>query len=654
MEKPDSNLKRRKAMKKVLAVLTVLVLLVGCCTAETAAVSETEARKLEMKSYPWYFDEKENYRDGEEALQLWFTEGANDLPFVELSYWADLMVDMMTDGGKTPGYNLKLEYIPEEYTVVMTRENEFNAFFHFDEGTIVYDDYVGFTKPVGSFYADPSGIAFQDTPQETIPLTVTGSRDRYGKITVIDLAEYGIPMIVQDGKYLLPLQTVSALFLYPYQNGVYFNGKAVFIAPVSSMENPIDDLERELENGDLLTPEIQAELDAFDGPADKKEEYMLELVSNASEKGAEVVEKFVKKVQNGLYAVYMSAPSAPRSDALIQFGYGELCMELDCLYGLKESHDISAFDMFFQQTGLISKLYNADAQTADQGIAELVDYWFDDGHSAFISSSWMAEYSPDKMTGYSMQGYWKRARDARKARQDHPEASQPYLEVDDTAYITFDEFELVPSNNSRTWFPDYYRMAEEGALPMDTIGILIRAFQQITRENSPVKNVVLDLSCNGGGVAAAAVYTLCMFLGESQFSSHNTFTGTQITVTYKADLNLDHVFDEQDTLAGRGLNLYCLTSPASFSCGNLLPWAFKENGNVTLLGKVSGGGSCVVQPLTTAWGTSYQISGASRIAFQKNGSYYDVDRGVEPDHIIDSYEHFYDRKALTEYIHGLY
>ena len=178
--------------------------------------------------------------------------------------------------------------------------------------------------------------------------------------------------------------------------------------------------------------------------------------------------------------------------------------------------------------------------------------------------------------------------------------------------------------------------------------------KKITRENSPVKNVVLDLSCNTGGDALTAVYTLCMFLGEAQVSVHNTFTGTQTTEAYKADLNLDHVFDEKDTLAGRGLNLYCLTSPNSFSCGNLLPWAFKEDGSVTLLGKTSGGGSCVVQPMTTAWGTSYQISGPMRLAFQKNGSYYDVDRGVEPDHIIDSYVHFYDRKALTEYIHGLF
>ena len=119
-------------------------------------------------------------------------------------------------------------------------------------------------------------------------------------------------------------------------------------------------------------------------------------------------------------------------------------------------------------------------------------------------------------------------------------------------------------------------------------------------------------------------------------------------------MNLDHQFDENDTLAGRGLNLYCLISPRSFSCGNLVPWVFKASGDVTLLGKTSGGGSCVVGFNTTAWGTSYQYSSPKRLAFVKNGAYYDVDQGVEPDHVIDSYDHFYDRDALTEFIHGLY
>ena len=642
-------------MKKILAVLTALVLLTGCfAAAESAAVPDAEIRTLDMKSFPWFASQKGNYMDGENALQLWFVDGVHDLPYMDLTSWADLMNLIMTDDGNNPGYELKLEFDPDENTVTMVRENNFTAVFDFSEGTIIYYDFVGFSKPFGDFYTDPTGIASLNMPEETVPIAITGSRDRYGKYTVINLKEYGIPMIAQDGKYLLPLETLSTLFLFTYEMGVYFNGEAVFLAAVENMENPLDELSWHLANEGLVTPEIQALIDAYNGPEDDRQSYMLELISKSSEKGAEVVEIFNQKMKNGLYPVYAAVPSAPRSEALIQFSYNELCMELDCLYGLKESHDISNFDLFFQQTGLVNKLLDPNAQIADQGIAELMSYWFDDGHSAFCSSSWMADNSPDNRTGYSMQGYDRNVLTARQIRAKYPDASQAYLEVGDTAYITFDGFDIAPSTNSDAWLPDYYQLAEQGKLPQDTFGILIQAFRQITREGSPVKNVVLDLSCNGGGASAAAVYTLCMFLGESQISSHNTFTGTQTTVTYKADLNLDHVFDDQDTLAGRGLNLYCLISPASFSCGNLVPWAFKENGNVTLLGKVSGGGSCVVQHMTTAWGTSYQISGCSRIAFQKNGSYYDVDRGVEPDHIIDTYDHFYDRKALTEYIHGLY
>ena len=57
---------------------------------------------------------------------------------------------------------------------------------------------------------------------------------------------------------------------------------------------------------------------------------------------------------------------------------------------------------------------------------------------------------------------------------------------------------------------------------------------------------------------------------------------------------------------------------------------------------------------STAWGTSFRISSYNRLSFVKNGAYYDVDKGVEPDHVIDRYEHYYDREALTEYIHNLY
>ena len=77
---------------------------------------------------------------------------------------------------------------------------------------------------------------------------------------------------------------------------------------------------------------------------------------------------------------------------------------------------------------------------------------------------------------------------ARRIRAKYPDASQAYLEVGDTAYITFDGFDITPSTNSDTWLPDYYQLAEQGKLPQDFFGILIQAFWQIIQEDSPVKS----------------------------------------------------------------------------------------------------------------------------------------------------------------------
>ena len=668
-------------MKKVIALFISLVLMIGCVIAEPAAetaaepagefaaepAAETVAKpageyagepekavwQLETRDYPWYALQKSNLMDGEYALPLWFADGVNDLPFVDLDDWAGLITFIMTDGRTNPGYELEVKDGESENQIFMIRENGYMAIFNFDEGTVVFDDYVAFTRMAKDYYMDLSGFSNLNLGDEPFLLTMTGSRDRYGEVTALKLNEYGIPMIAQDGKHLLPLQTLSAFFLSPLQAGAYFNREAVFIVEIKNMEDPWAELDRTLDEYGLLTSEILDAYDACEGPEEEKKELLLDLISESSAEGAEAVSKFRQSMETGIYPVYASVPSAERSEELTSFGYSELCLELDCLYGLKESHSITDFNLFFLETGLSDQLLDPDAEKADKAIADLTNYWFDDGHSAFNSSSYMSEESPEEIYGYSLLGQNQQGSAAANSRSRYPNASLPYYEVGDVAYVTFDEFEIAPVDGP-VWIPDYYALAEKDEIPGDTIGIIIDAHRRITRENSPIKNVVLDLSCNIGGVTPTAIYTLCWFLGEARLSLHNTFTGSQTTATYLADVNLDRVFDEKDTLADRGLNLYCLISPTSFSCGNLVPWAFKENGSVTLLGKVSGGGSCVVQSLTTAWGTSFQISGPKRIAFLKNGAYYDVDRGVEPDHIIDTYDHFFDRDALTDYIHGLY
>ena len=186
-----------------------------------------------------------------------------------------------------------------------------------------------------------------------------------------------------------------------------------------------------------------------------------------------------------------------------------------------------------------------------------------------------------------------------------------------------------------------------------TFGAISYAVNKINRKDSPIKNVVLDLSCNTGGGADAAVFTIAAFLGKAGISVENSKSGALVTNYYKADTNFDGKYNSKDTLAGKGLNLFCLASPVSFSCGNLVPCVFKEDPNVSIIGQKSSGGACTVGTISTATGAVMNISSNFRLSYTKNGSFYDVDQGAEPDYAICKLEHFYDREWLTNYIDSL-
>ena len=139
-------------------------------------------------------------------------------------------------------------------------------------------------------------------------------------------------------------------------------------------------------------------------------------------------------------------------------------------------------------------------------------------------------------------------------------------------------------------------------------------------------------------------------LGSCELSIYNTITESRSTTNYSADVNLDGEFDENDTVSDK--NLYCIVSPVSFSCGNLVPALLKASGKATIIGKTSGGGAGIVGNAVTADGTTFCISSTSQMSTVKNGTYYSVDQGVEPDISLTKMESFYDRQALTALING--
>lgn len=116
---------------------------------------------------------------------------------------------------------------------------------------------------------------------------------------------------------------------------------------------------------------------------------------------------------------------------------------------------------------------------------------------------------------------------------------------------------------------------------------------------------------------------------DTELNLSNPITGAKWFATYQADVNMNGTFDETgDTIKDK--NLYCLISPLSFSCGNMVPAVLKDSGRVTLLGAKSSGGTSVVQHSSTADGTQFRMSSKYIMSVAKNGSAYDIDQGIEP------------------------
>ena len=345
---------------------------------------------------------------------------------------------------------------------------------------------------------------------------------------------------------------------------------------------------------------------------------------------------------------YYSVEPRERSAELARFNYVETCLSLQFNYGLKDEHDIPSFGTLFELTGIDQAMQSTDALEANVALSDVINGYIDDLHSAFVFASPYAgdvavEPNVQSLSANRIIGHAQRLSAA--AREYFPDGMRFYQEIGNTAYISFSSFTADYDN-------DYYGALESGEPIADTIGIIMYAHAQITRENSPIENVVLDLSLNTGGHADAAIYTIAWFLGECDLHLEDAVTGARSSTNYRVDVNGDRKFDENDSIAH--LNRYCLVSPVSFSCGNLVPAVFKNSNQVTLLGRQTGGGACAVQPLASADGSIWQISSRLRLSTVTNGSFYAVDQGVAPDVLIDKDESYYDREALTEYINSLF
>ena len=650
------------AVALLAACLVCLACLTACSSAQNAqnaGASNLDQPKpaengkveaaVEGKTVPYVKDFLAAKESEEGEATIYFVEGG-DIPYVALSEYMPLLSEALAGYG-FEGIQYEVERIEDGgHIYAASRPDNLSLLsINTETDSMTFTDFNTFTQKPGvsalvtiadlpdpveidtSALMDELDAAKTEAERKEIAQkyermgnlengliqAATESHSRSGGFKDVNCGEYNIDIVEHDGECYVPLQTLNDLFMGNIYVSCVFNGEKLF----------------------------------------------------ALKYGSELLDE-VSKTQ---------AP-AEMSEAFAGFNFNELRLLLDNFYGLKSEHEIANFyDFFFSNASLMSALISTDSAEFDDAMGLLLNGMLDDGHSSFDQASWRSEAAGGQdgddalsqddeallpsvlpQLGPSTRSMFRVSEEFKAARDKaFPDGVPMYQEIDDTAFVTFDSFVSEDNLESyydpkRTYDPDEFVIKGDDDDPADTVDLIRYANEQVNRKDSPVKNVVVDLSNNGGGNSDAAVFAISWLLGRADVALKDTFTGAQTFMSCTSDTNLNNLYGENDdTLAFKDVGVYCLISPSSFSCGNLVPAALKLSHGATLVGQTSGGGSCMVLPCTSASGTFFQISGSKQLAIAKNGSFYNIDSGIDPDVVLTKRESYYDREALVDYLHGL-
>ena len=427
--------------------------------------------------------------------------------------------------------------------------------------------------------------------------------------------DYGVEMIRTDDAVLIPFAVAQSVFAAPAMRACFaYNGDDYY-----DIVNSVDSIYGNMNNTDAPNP----------------------------------------------YAnMYYSGSFAGRKELSAEYAkynYAAMCILLDLTYGHKEEKGITSFDSYLEENGMKAPLLTTDPKDDVEPLKKLFSVLFDSGHDAEILSPSIidsegaiekAEMIHDLLSriGYDslaeLSEDWSPLlyvllkhlpKDFLSQAMGKDDGKEPVLGpnvtkiieeslrlallkpfgfptssvniVGDTAVIYFEGFkeDLTRSESF------YTKLPTKKDLDTSSFGLFYYAFEQIKKDGN-VKNVVIDLSNNGGGSAAALVSTLGFLSndGEVRISYRDLLNQDYRVEYYHVDTNLDGRFDDQDGYGGQ-YKFYVLTSGSSYSCANAFPYFTQLEGLATIIGEKPGGGDCVVANYIDAYGHVGAISGFKQL-----------------------------------------
>ena len=533
----------KKYLSAVLLVLFLLCALAAAASAEDAPYTEKAVPVVSA---------------GQEAdkLPMRFYDETPHVPYMGLNAYSQYM--------KQQPLTLSQQ---EDGTVVMDNGRGEKLFCDLNAGTITVPNWDGFFDlPLP---LEDKALGWKDTATRFARISEVRF-DGDPKPVVLDFAQYGIKLYADQDDIYLPVSTLSNMMTDIATNHMLYNGEKLFA-------------------------------------------YRLDLSGNAPE---------------GFWdsrVLQAEMAGGKRPEDIARQSYADLCFTFDYFFGhpgvsvldealAQKGLDQALLDLGEKGSALRDSLLSTDFGEYAAAMTELFSIYLFDGHTlftgglqlmqepAFASSDAAKEMAFLGFPTYYLQSplIMKQLRNEsiplmRKAAW----GDEMYREYGSTAIIRLDSF--MPDEEA---WADYYD--GKGDFPEDSLGMVVSGLRRAS-ENPAIKNILLDLSCNGGGSPDVMMAILALTTGQDQLYGIQKMTGQKMTFLFDIDRNFDGVYDEKDQDIRYDFNYGVLTTRHAFSCGNLFPIIAQEAG-VVLIGEPTSGGSCCVQVGTDAEGISYMMS----------------------------------------------
>ncbi len=598
-------------MKKLLTPLSVIlsaVIAAGAAAPAAVYAAKDEFEKKEITAYLYRMDKTK-------TIECVFSSDLPGVPYITAEDYFGCVVDGEFSGSKNDDGTYTVSSAGGKLIVDTENDTMFTG-----AGQNIFNGMQPFTE--GSI---------QDAPY--LKKVEKDGETSGGGDSTIDFGAYDIDLIEKDSKAYFPLTTISDLFYNSYNMGLYFDGSIYFV-------HVMEDL-----NGKAYFDKTSA---------------------------------------------YHNLERDPK---VAEYTYNELCFVMDNMYGYpSRASDIgdtmrtNGFDMtldiYGDESERAKKLICSDDVTEFiPGLFYLSDLFDDGGHTAFhIVSSYINMDADSPLLA---------ALNSRYTDQTDPDLEvmqKVYSKnIYDSVYLSklvdyrsgeYKSYEFIKSwdidDATNIWF---FHSDDTAVFAFDQFrNEVVEPFKwslDYAKENG-IKNFVIDVSCNKGGLSSVLMYMLGIMTNNKYHTNLspvlNLYGGQAGSIESSeasyVDYNLDGEFNDLDKEVEYDFNFAVLTSEQSFSCGNLFPSMAHDEG-IAIIGERSGGGSCGLAVFYTPELMPYTISGRSKNV-SKNGE--DIDIGVPLDFelvhdtsededtlkISSKYSDFYDIDHIGELIEAYY